>query len=132
MLTSSGGAKVVFDHNTLFADGTSVIFADSPPDTGFVFTNNIVPDNAWAIMGSGASPGNGTLATYFPGAIVKANVFISGSAGGYPAGNFFPGMVNDVGFVNVTGGDYRLSASSPYAKTATDGGPVGFSGPIVQ
>ena len=132
MLTSSGGRNIVFDHNTLFTDGTSVVFADSPPVTGFVFTNNIVPDNAWAIMGSGASPGNGTLAMYFPGAIVKANVFIKGSAGGYPAGNFFPPTVTDVGFVNIAGGDYRLSASSPYVAAATDGKPIGYSGPIVQ
>ena len=132
MLTSSGGSGVVFDHNTLFTDGTSVVFADSPPDTGFVFTNNIVPDNAWAIMGSNASPGNGTLAMYFPGAIVKANVFIKGSAGGYPAGNYFPASVTDVGFVNIAGGDYRLSGSSPYANAATDGGAIGYSGPIVQ
>jgi len=132
MLTSSGGQGVVFDHNTLFTDGTSVVFADNPPDTGFVFTNNIVPDNAWAIMGSGASPGNGTLAIYFPGAVVKANVFIKGSAGTYPAGNYFPATVDDVGFVSIAGGDYRLSSSSPYANAATDGGAIGYSGPIVR
>jgi carbohydrate binding protein with CBM6 domain len=132
LLTSTGASGVVFDHNTLFTDGTSVIFADNPPADAFVFTNNIVPDNAWAIMGSNASPGNGTLAMYFPGAIVKANVFIKGSAGGYPVSNYFPPTVNDVGFVNLAGGDYRLLASSPYAKAATDGGAIGYSGPIIQ
>ena len=132
MLAIEGGDRVVFDHNTLFADGTSVVYADDRQATGFVFTNNIVPDNAWAIMGSSASPGNGTLAMYFPGAIVKANVFIKGSAGAYPVGNYFPASVNDVGFVNLAGGDYRLSASSPYVKAATDGGAIGYSGPIIQ
>jgi hypothetical protein len=132
MLAVEGGDKVVFDHNTLFADGTSVVFADDRPASGFVFTNNIVPDNAWAIMGSNASPGNGTIAMYFPGSTFRSNVFIKGSAGAYPVGNYFPATVNDVGFVNVAGGDYRLSASSPYAKAATDGGPIGYSGPIVK
>jgi len=132
MLTADGGQNIVFDHNTLFTDGTSVVFADNPPTTGFVFTNNIVPDNAWAIMGSNASPGNGTLAMYFPGATVWANVFIQGNAGGYPAGNYFPASVNDVAFVDIAGGDYRLSASSPYRGAATDGGPIGYSGPIIQ
>jgi len=132
MLTSGGGDNVVFDHNTLFTDGTSVVFADNPPDTRFVFTNNIVPDNAWAIMGSNASPGNGTLALYFPGAIVSANLFIKGSAGGYPAANYYPATVDDVGFANIAGGDYRLSSSSPYANAATDGGAIGYSGPIVR
>ncbi len=49
-----------------------------------------------------------------------------------PVGNYFPGAVNDVGFANLAAGDYRLSASSPYAKAATDGGPIGYSGPPVQ
>ncbi|HMF93287.1 MAG TPA: carbohydrate-binding protein [Vicinamibacterales bacterium] len=132
MLTADGGQNIVFDHNTLFTDGTSVVFADDPPTTGFVFTNNVVPDNAWAIMGSNASPGNGTIAMYFPGAIVAANAFIQGSAGGYPIANYFPASWNDVGFSNLAGGDYRLSASSPYVNAATDGGPIGYAGPIVQ
>src|SRR5262249_18449576 len=132
MLAVEGGQNVVFDHNTLFTDGTSVVFADDRPTTGFVFTNNVVPDNAWAIMGSNASPGNGTLAMYFPDAVVQANVFIQGNAGGYPAGNYFPANVYDVGFIDMFGGDFGLSVSSPYLWAATDGGPVGYSGPIVQ
>ena len=55
----------MFDRNTVFTDGTSVVYADNPPVSGFVFTNNIIPDNAWAVMGGGAGPGNGTLAIYF-------------------------------------------------------------------
>jgi hypothetical protein len=132
LVTTQGGANIVFDHNTLFTDGTSVVFADNPPVTGFVFTNNIVPDNAWAIMGSNASPGLGTLALYFPGATFAGNAIINASAGSYPSGNYFPATLEDVGFVNVGGGDYRLASSSPYADAATDGGAIGYSGPPMQ
>src|SRR5580765_4422891 len=55
-----GAANVTVDHNTVFADGTSDVYADGPPSPGFVFTNNIMQNNVWAIMGSGASQGNGT------------------------------------------------------------------------
>jgi hypothetical protein len=132
LATMQGGENITFDHNTVFTDGTSVIFADNPPATGFAFTNNIVPDNAWAIMGSNASPGNGTLAMYFPGATFVANVLIQGSAASYPAGNYFPASIDDVGFVSLSGGDYRLGSSSPYVHAATDGGAIGYSGPPIQ
>jgi carbohydrate binding protein with CBM6 domain len=132
LATMQGGSNIVFDHNTLFSDGTSVVFADNPPTSGFVFTNNIVPDNAWAIMGSNASPGLGTLAAYFPGATFRANVLINGNPSLYPSGNYFPTSVAAVGFVNVGAGDYRLASSSPYAHAATDGGAIGYSGPPVQ
>jgi len=42
----------------------------------------------------------------------------------WPAGNFFPGTVNEMGFVNYNngnGGDYHLQASSPYKGKASDG-----------
>ena len=60
-LVTLGGSNITFDHNTVFTDGTSVIYADVGAIAGFTFTNNIVPDNAWAIMGSGALPATARL-----------------------------------------------------------------------
>ena len=127
LLTSLGGANIVFDHNTVFTDGTSVVLADTAPVSGFVFTNNIIPDNAWAVMGSGSAPGNSTLAMYFPGATFAGNVLIGSSAGLYPPGNYFPPTVNAVGFANPAGGDCRLLPTSPYANAAIGGGAIGCS-----
>jgi hypothetical protein len=127
LLMSLGGANIAFDHNTVFADGTSVVYADNPPVSGFVFTNNIIPDNAWAVMGGGAGPGNGTLAIYFPGATFAGNALIGSSAALYPPGNYFPATVSDVGFANLSGGDYRLLSTSPYANAAVGGGAIGCS-----
>lgn len=125
LLVSQGGRNVTFDRNTVFTDGSSVVFADVTTVSGFVFTNNIVPDNNWAIMGSDASEGNGTLAMYFPGAVVRRNVFVGGNGGMYPADNFFPATWDDVGFEDAAAGNYRLSASSQFVTRATDGGAVG-------
>ena len=33
--------------------------------------------------------------------------------------------MNAVGFVNLTGGNYRLASTSPYKNAATDGSDVG-------
>jgi hypothetical protein len=101
------------------------VFADGPGVTGLTFTNNILPDNAWAIMGSSSSPGNGTLGAYYPGAIVRRNVFIAGNSRSYPTDNFYPANIGGVGFVDLSGGNYGLALGSPYQTSATDGGAVG-------
>jgi Carbohydrate binding module (family 6) len=119
-----GGSNITIDHNTAFTDGTSFLYADSRTVSNFVFTNNIMPDNKWGIMGSGASPGNGTIAMYYPGSTFLKNVFIGSNPSTYPAGNFYPTTVAGVGFIDPTR-NYRLSSSSPYRQAATDGTAIG-------
>src|SRR5262249_51779231 len=127
LVLTQGGMNIVFDHNTVFTDGASIVYADVTTVMGFAFTNNIGPDNAWAIMGGNASPGNGTLDMYYPGADVRGNVFVSGDASSYPANNFFPTDLGQVGFVSLSSDDYRLSSSSPYKNRGTDGLDVGVN-----
>jgi hypothetical protein len=125
LVLTQGGYNIVLDHNTVLTAGTSVVYADGGAVPGFVFTNNIIPDNAWAVMGGNASEGNGTLALYYPGATFAGNVVIAADPTLYPAGNFFPATAEDVGFVNPSAGDYWLSPSSPFFRSATDGGAAG-------
>ncbi|MGE3508400.1 MAG: carbohydrate-binding protein [Vicinamibacterales bacterium] len=124
-LLSTGGDRVTVDHNTIFTDGTSVIYAGDAPQTNFTFTNNILPDNAWAIMGSNSAEGTRTLATYFPDAVVRNNIIAGAPASQYPTGNFYPASMSSVGFIDLSGGNFRLSATSPYRNAATDGADVG-------
>src|SRR5258708_25035894 len=124
-VVTNGGYDVTIDHNTLFTDGTSVVFADGPQVTGFTFTNNIVPDHAWAIMGGRASPGNGAIAMYYPGATYRRNMFIAGHIATYPADNSYPLDVAALGFVDLAGGNYRLGPASAYRAGGTDGKPIG-------
>jgi len=125
MMVTQGGDNVVFDHNTVFSDGTSVVWADVRPVTGFVFTNNIIPDNAWAIMGTNATEGSNTLSAYYPGAVFQKNVIIAGNSGLYPSGNYFPSSLSAVGFSDIGSSNYGLSSSSPYRNLATDGTDIG-------
>jgi hypothetical protein len=124
-LLTLGAANITVDHNTIFSDGTSDLYADGPPSPGFVVTNNITQNNAWAIMGNSASPGNGTIAAFFPGSQFLGNVIAGADPATYPGGNFYPANLDAVGFINLAGGNYRLSASSPYVRSATDGTDVG-------
>ena len=73
----NGGVNVTVDHNTVIQDGYSVLYADTNPVQQFTMTNNIAPDNSWAIMGGGTAPGNGTIAAFFPN-----STFLRGALGG--------------------------------------------------
>jgi len=76
-------------------------------------------------MGSGSSQGNGTIAAFFPNSQFFGNIIAGADPGWYPGGNFYPPDVAAVGFVDFAGGNYRLSTSSPYIRSATDGTDVG-------
>lgn len=124
-LLINGGVDMTFDHNTVIQDGASVVYADTNAVQGFTMTNNIVPDNAWAIMGGGTSPGNGTIATFFPNATFLRGVFAGAPAWIYPTGNFYPASLGEVGFVDQTNGNYRLATTSQFKNAGLDGKDVG-------
>lgn len=90
----NGTASTVIDHNTAFQTG-NIITAEGPVHTDFVFTNNVVAHNTYGIVGTGTAPGIPTLNTYFPGAVVKRNMIVRGSAAQYPVGNFFAASFAD-------------------------------------
>jgi hypothetical protein len=121
----NGTPGVTIDHNTVLEDGSSDIFADGAPSSAFVFTNNILQNNAWAIMGTNASPGKGTIAMFFPGSRFQDNVIAAAPASTYPTGNFYPASLSAVSFVDLAGGNYRLSSSSSYNNAGTDGKDIG-------
>jgi Carbohydrate binding module (family 6) len=125
LMVTQGGDNIVVDHNTVFTDGTSVVWADVAPVTGFVFTNNIIPDNAWAIMGTGSTEGNSTLNAYYPGATFQKNVIIGGNSGLYPPNNYFPGLLSAIMFLDPGSNNFALSPQSPFKNLATDGTDIG-------
>jgi hypothetical protein len=131
-LLISGGTSLTIDHNTVIQDGVTAVYAYGPPVVGLTFTNNILPDYGWAIIGDNVSPGIETIQTYFPGATILGNIFAGANPSIYPAGNFFPASLNAVGFVNLASANYALSASSPYLHSATDGTAVGYNPSLMR
>jgi parallel beta helix pectate lyase-like protein len=120
-----GPVNITVDHNTIFQTGP-IIMADAGPSPGFVFRNNIAPNNAYGVVGSGQGVGVYALNYYFPGAIFQNNVIVGvPSEIKYPADNFTPASLSQVGFVDLAGGDYRLGPTSPYRKARKDGKAVG-------
>jgi hypothetical protein len=124
-LLIEGGDSIVIDHNTIIQTGNSVVYAAGGPASHFVFTNNICPDNQWAILGAGSSPGLPSIQQFFPGSTIQGNVIAGANPAIYPASNYYPASLNAVGFVDMTGHNYALSANSPFIRAATDGTAVG-------
>ena len=126
-----GPANLQIDHNTAFQT-SNIITADGDAGVGFVFTNNITPNNDYGVMGSGRSPGNDTLNYYFPGFTFLKNVIIAGQSTIYPAANFFPTSITAVGFVDAAAGNYRLSPTSAYNDAGSDGLDIGADLDAIQ
>jgi hypothetical protein len=116
---------VVVDHNTVLHDGLIILVYGSSGNKGFVFTNNIVSNNAYGVVGQGTGSISGSLSMFFPGAAIRRNVVVGGDASQYPPGNFYPKGLGEVGFNNAGGAEYQLSAGSAYRGRATDGKDIG-------
>jgi hypothetical protein len=125
---SDGTDAVTVDHNTIFQTG-SVIEADGPAHTNFVFRNNIAPHNDYGVHGSGRAPGTDSLDHFFsPGYVFRRNL-IAGATESfhpYPLDNSYPlASEFDAQFVDRAGGDYRLRSTSYGYQSGTDGKDVG-------
>jgi Big-like domain-containing protein/purple acid phosphatase-like protein len=127
----NGTVDVGIDHNTGVQSG-DVIGSAGAANTGFVYRNNITPNNRGVVGGD--APGwsdplltdpLAALNTYFPNAIFVNNALAGGDPSSYPFGNFFPGTLDAVGFVDEAGADYHLGSSSPYRNAGSDGRDLG-------
>jgi hypothetical protein len=103
----NGVEDLVIDHNTAINDG-NVAVVDGGAVSGFVFTNNISNHGPYGVKGTGYGVGTATLDGFFPGYTFQKNIIVEGSAGSYPANNFFPSTYTSVGFVDYNGADYTL------------------------
>ncbi|MEJ7709164.1 MAG: hypothetical protein WKF84_04725 [Pyrinomonadaceae bacterium] len=115
---------LIFDHNTAFHANLALL-VDGGQVLGFKFSNNLMPHNKYGVKGSGRGTGTDTLTYFFPGYVFLSNVLAGGRASLYPPFNFFPTSLSTVGFVDFSGGDFRLSSTSLYKNAGSDGKDVG-------
>jgi hypothetical protein len=120
MLISDEIVDLKVDHNTAL-QSSNIISVTVNPSTRFIFNNNIIPHNNYGVFGDGIGIGNDALNAYFPGFTFRRNVIPGAPSSEYPTDNFYPATLDNVGFVNLAGGNYRLAPGSPYRNQGTDG-----------
>jgi hypothetical protein len=121
--SENGPGHVTVDHNTAF-QSRNVITAEGV-SRGFVYTNNITPNNRYGVIASGRGSGLDALTADFPGALFQRNVLIHAKCSIYPTGNFCPATIGEVGFVDYAGHDYHLATDSPFRGAGTLGSDAG-------
>ena len=123
-----GPLNITIRHNTGFIinAGSTAVAENSPKADQFDFRDNMLSNGTYGFIGTNTAPGTSTLNGHFSNYTFLNNAIIGGGpAGSYPPNNFFPANIAAVQFVNYAGGDYRLSASSPFTGAASDGTDVG-------
>src|SRR5437867_707725 len=93
--------------------------------TRLTIRNNTPHDHGFGIPATSTGVRLNTLSIYFPSSIVTKNILPGANLALYPVGNYFPLSLNDVGFMDLAGGNYRLAPSSPYKNGGTDGKDLG-------
>lgn len=120
-----GFPSLTVEHNTALITGMPLL-AYGSPSPGLIWRNNLMPANNLGVVGDGVGFGTVALEHYFPGYVWAGNVLVGASPVQYPAGTFCPATLDQVGFVDLAGGNYQLAATSPYRGKATDGADVGM------
>jgi hypothetical protein len=130
-LQTNGGQQISVEHNTVQQAG-NVITAYGLPSRSFAFRDNIVQLNQYGIvcLTDGSDCGSENIfCNCFPGAVFKGNVFadnLSIAANDrlperYPAGNYFVGSYQRIGFSDFAHGNWRLAGNSHTRNRGSDG-----------
>src|SRR4029453_13573577 len=70
----------------------------------------------------GSGSGKPPIAKFFPGGVVQCNVLAGGNASLYPTPNAFPTVADwNAGFVDLSGGEYRVARGSVLEKSGCHG-----------
>ena len=125
-----GLTDIVVMHNTVVnvggANSAAFSFSQLPSIQRLVAHSNVLDHGGYGVKGGGVGEGSVTLNTYAGGALFTNNAIAEGgSASDYPASNYFPATFGSIGFVDFSGGNYRLSSGSSYLGKGYDGRDIG-------
>ncbi len=122
----SGAEDVEILHNSYIGQGRNIFFHTSQLGPGYRVENNLLQHNQQGISWDESLFNIDALNAVAPlGYTFFGNAVQGGTAARFPAGNFFPSTLNDIGYANLAVSDLRLRTSSPYWRAATDGKDIG-------
>lgn len=129
MLIGHGPRDIVVDHNTVDADGTTLLYVYSragtvQPVRGFRFTNNAARHGTYGINGTESTFGLGIILLYFSDGVVAGN-WLQGAPGQRYPNNYVDGGAFETAFVTAADGDYSVALGGPLAYRGMEGGHIG-------
>ena len=116
-LTMSGYPNVTISNNTHLQSG-NIMTLHGEPSPGFIYQNNItVRDaNGYGVKGDATGEGTIALSQFTPSYSFRNNIIVGANSSQYPANNFYPSQVSEVGFTSIEKGDFRLHPRSRYKQ----------------
>ncbi len=123
-LQITDSADVSVANNTVIHTG-NIITAYGKPNPAFVFINNLMRNNEYGVVGDNSQSGNVSIQRYLPESVFKKNAIVGGQSAIYPKKNFFPRSLEEVGFIDLAAGNYRLADTSPYKRAGVKRKDVG-------
>ena len=124
----NGVNDVQIEHNTAIHAPTAarmVVTFGGGTVGSFVFRDNLVTRGMYGVKGDNTGEGTDALVKRAPGYVFTHNAVVGAKAAAYPTRNHFPSTLSGVGFVSLSGRDYRLASTSPYKGKASDGTDLG-------
>jgi hypothetical protein len=125
-LTINGYNTVTVSHNTHLQTG-NIMTLYGTPVRNLIYRDNLTIRNpsGYGVFGDSLGEGVVALKKFAPDAVLTKNILALADGSLYPKDNYFPSSIQPVGFVNYAKGDYRLAASSSYARASSERRPVG-------
>jgi hypothetical protein len=125
MANVSEGTGITFNHNTgIGMIGATMLLFVATKVTNLTITNNVFKYQDYGFLADGDGQGTSAFENATIGYTFTKNVLVGG-IGTYPANNFFPATMNDVGFVDHAALNYALLPTSTYHNAASDGTDIG-------
>jgi hypothetical protein len=124
-----GLSDVVLMHNTVVSasgQNPAAVYLAGGGISRLVVHSNVLHHGNAGVKGDATGEGTASLNTFASGALYTNNAMVyGGTASSYPANNWFPSTLGDIGFLNAGGGDYHLASSSAFSNKGYDGRHVG-------
>jgi hypothetical protein len=125
-----GGFGITFQNNTVLNRGSAAV-GDAVPTRNLVIRNNIFGNGEYGLT---CTIGDGRKENCWPGLQLKRNIIVDSrveqkNSGPlerlYPPGNIFRDSPEQIGFVDLMAGNYRVGSRSPAKGAGTDGKDIG-------
>ena len=124
--------NLTIEHNTAFSPtNSSIIWGGAAPQVNHIVRNNLMGGGLYQLFAAGVGFGQAAWhAEAGPGSQLTGNVVALAPPAEFPAANFYPTTMADIGLVggaasatsvDASPGDLALASSSPYKNRATDG-----------